>query len=435
MKAKQVFNNAKWIIICKIIQSGLQLVIGMLCARYLGPSNYGLINYAASIVAFAMPVMKLGFSGTLVHEYVKDPEKEGQIAGTSIVLNIISSFACIIGVTAFASVANFGDTDTIIVCVLYSFSLFFSALEMIQYWFQYKLLSKYSSVVMLMSYLFVSAYKLYLLICSKSVYWFALSHSVEYACIATILIIIYLKKGTQKFSFSFSLAKKMLKSSKYYIVADLMIIVIQNTDHIMITTMTGKAENGYYSAAITTVGVVQFVYVAIIDSYRPLIFESKKNNQKKYEKNISGLYSIIMYLCLAQSIVFTVFAKLIIDIMYGSEYSQSVILMQILVWYLAFAFMGSVRNVWILAEEKQKYVWRINLFGALCNVCLNSILIPFFGAIGAATASLITQIMMNLVLGFVVRQLRDNNRLMLRGLSPEFLLSELKTMYKIVRKK
>ena len=58
MKLKSVFNNAKWIIVCKIIQSLLQLVVGMLCARYLGPSNYGTINYAAGLVAFFAPLMK-----------------------------------------------------------------------------------------------------------------------------------------------------------------------------------------------------------------------------------------------------------------------------------------------------------------------------------------------------------------------------------------
>ncbi len=435
MKAKQVFNNAKWIIICKVIQSLLQLIIGMLCARYLGPSNYGLINYAASIVAFATPLMRLGFNATLVHELVKDPDNEGKIVGTSITLNIISSFACIIGVTAFASVANFSETQTIIVCVLYSFSLFFSALEMIQYWFQYKLLSKYSSIVMLVAYLVVSLYKIYLLASSKNVYWFALSHSVEYSVIAFSLILIYLKKGTQKFGFSWSLGKKMLNNSKHYILADLMIMVIQHTDHIMITTISGKAENGYYSAAITTVGVAQFVYTAIIDSFRPIIFESKKTNKQKYEKTISSLYGIIIYLCVAQSIVFTVFAKLIISILYGSEYMASVVLLQILVWYLAFAFIGTVRNVWILAEEKQKYVWRINLFGAFLNVILNSILIPYYGAVGASVASLFTQIIMNFVLGFIVKQLRPNNALMLRGINPRFIFKEFKNILNTIRKK
>ena len=71
MEHKQVFNNAKWIIICKVIQSILQLIIGMLSARYLGPSNYGLISYASSIVAFAMPIMRLGMNPVVIHKLVQ----------------------------------------------------------------------------------------------------------------------------------------------------------------------------------------------------------------------------------------------------------------------------------------------------------------------------------------------------------------------------
>ena len=85
MNFKLIFNNAKWIIICKVLQSLLQLIIGMFCARYLGPSKYGLINYAASIFAFVLPITRLGFDASLVNEYIRHPEKEGEIMGTGIV--------------------------------------------------------------------------------------------------------------------------------------------------------------------------------------------------------------------------------------------------------------------------------------------------------------------------------------------------------------
>ena len=78
----KIFNNAKWIIGCKIAQSLIQFLVGTLSARYLGPSNYGLINYAAAIVAIVTPVMTLGFPNTLVQEYVTNPDKEGEIIGT-----------------------------------------------------------------------------------------------------------------------------------------------------------------------------------------------------------------------------------------------------------------------------------------------------------------------------------------------------------------
>ncbi|MBE6533845.1 MAG: flippase [Ruminococcaceae bacterium] len=435
MKTKEVFNNAKWIIICKIIQSILQLIIGMIAARYLGPSNYGLISYATSITAFAVPIMKLGLDAILVYQLVEEPEKEGEIMGTSLVLNVLMSILCIGGVAGFASIANFGETETIIVCVLYSVSMFFAALELAQYWFQYKLLSKYSSVIMLVAYLVVSAYKIFLLATQKSIYWFALSHSVEYGAIALLLFIFYFKKGGSKLTFSFPRVGKMLSKSKHYILASLMIVIIQNTDHVMITMMIGETENGYYAAAITCATIAQFVFTAMTDSFRPMILLHKKENEELFEKDVSRLYGIIVYLSFLQSIAFTVFAPLIVNIMYGAEYLPTITVLRILTWYFAFSCMGLVRNIWLLAEEKQKYLPAINFSGVVINIVLNAFMIPFWGACGAAFASFLTQLFMNFIFGFIFKPVRKNNMLMLKGLSPKFFVTELRCTVKEIFKK
>ena len=433
MKYNQAINNATWIVACKIAQSVLQLIVGMLSARYLGPANYGLINYAASVVAFALPLMRLGLNATLVHEFVETPEKEGEIMGTALVLNISSSILCIFGVSAFAYAANLEDTTAIAVCVLYSFSLLFAAVEMIQYWYQYKLMAKYSSLVMFFAYVIVSIYKIGLLITSKSVYWFAVTNSLDFGIIGFVLIFIYFKKSSSRFSFSLQRAKVMLSKSKHYILSALMVVLFQSTDHIMLTSMSGVTENGFYTAAITCAGVFQFVYTAIIDSFRPMILNAKKENSSDYNSFISRLYCIIIYVALAQSLVFTVFSKTIISILYGEGYLESIPVLRILVWYLAFSYMGSVRNVWILAEQKQKYLWIINLSGAVFNIALNAVLIPLLGASGAALASLLTQLFANFVLGFILKPIRKNNRLMLVGLNPKFILNEIKNILSILK--
>lgn len=423
----RVFKNAKWIVICKLAQSILQLIVGMITARYLGPSNYGLINYAASVVAFVIPVMRLGFDATLVREYVESPDKEGEITGTAIVMNLISSGACMLAVSGFSAVANGNDKITVLVCALYSVSLVFAAAEMIQYWFQYKLLSKYSSVIMLVSYFAVSAYKILLLVFEKGVYWFALTHAIEYGLIAIPLLMVYRKLGS-KMRFSLARAKKMLNNSKYYIVAALMLVVIQSTDRIMLTSLIGKQENGFYSAAITSATVFQFVYVAIVDSYRPVILEKKKEGSEEYTLNMTRLYSLMIYMSFVQSAVFTLLGDVVIGILYGSEYTAAVPILRILVWYLAFSVMGTVRNVWILAEQKQACLWIINISGALFNIALNLVLINLWGGCGAALASLLTQIFMNFVLGFIWKPLRDNNRILVKSLSPKMAFYEIKNL-------
>ena len=429
MANNKVFQNAKWIIGCKIVQSILQLVIGMLTARYLGPSNYGLIGYASSVVAFTVPIMQLGLRSTLVQEFLDNPKKEGQIIGTSLVMNIVSAVACMISVSIFVLIVNAGETETFIVCLFYSFTLIFQAIEMIQYWFQYKLLSKYPSVAMLCAYFIVSLYKIYLFATAKSVYWFVLSYSLEYAIIGIALIVIYKKSQKQKFSFSFELAKKMFSRSKYYIVSTMMVTIFAHIDHIMIKLMVSETENGFYSAAVTCAGMANFVYAAIIDSARPVILGSKKDSVKKFENNVSKLYSVIIYMGLLESIFFTVFSELIVFVLYGQDYSSTAPMLRIVIWYVAFSYMGTVRNIWILAQEKQKWLWIINLSGALMNIALNAVMIPIWGGCGAALASVLTQFFANVIIGFILKPIRRNNVLLLKGLNPMLLKGLINKKY------
>lgn len=426
MNGSKVIRNAAWIIIGKIMQSLLGLLVTMFTARYLGPSNYGLLNYAASLIAFATPIMQLGLNSILVQEFINNKDREGETLGTAIVMNCCSSLMTIAGIIAFVTIANHNEEETILVCALYSILLLFQGLEIIECWFQAKLLSKYTSIISLGAYLVVSLYKIYLLITQKSIYWFAISQSIDIFIIVILLFYIYKKIESQHLSFSLIRAKQMFSRGKYYILSNLMVTIFAQTDRVMLKLMVNDAATGYYSAAVTCACMTGFIFAAIIDSARPSIFESKLNGEASFENNISRLYSIIIYFALIQSAVITVFAYYIIKLIYGSSYLPAVSALQVVVWYTTFAYIGAVRNIWILGENLQKYLWVINLSGAIANVLLNLALIPIWGIIGAAIASLATQIFTNVIIGFIIGPIYHNNEIMLKSLNPHILLDVIK---------
>lgn len=431
MEGTKIVKNATWIIVCRIIQAVLSVLVTMFSARYLGPSGYGLINYAASIVAFVAPIMQLGLNSTLVQEIVNEPEKEGETMGTALTMSFTSSFFCILGVVAFTLVANPGEKQTLIVCALYSILLIFQSIDLLQYWFQAKLKSKYTSIVMLVAYAVTSIYKIVLLITGKSIYWFAVAQAIDYLVIAVSLMVIYNKVGTEKLSFSWAAVKRMFDKSKFYILSSLMVTIFAQTDRIMLKIMCGDEATGFYSAAVTCATMTSFVFAAIIDSFRPSIFEKKKTaTSEEFEKSVSGLYSIIIYLSLLQCAAITLFAPWIVQILYGAEYAPTVSALQLTVWYTTFSYIGAVRNVWILAEGQQKYLWILNFAGALMNVILNFVFIPIWGILGAAFASLVTQIFTNVFMNMMIPSIRRNNTLMAKGLSPVLLVGMLKAFVK-----
>lgn len=418
MKQSSALKNAGWIIGCKIIKAFLTLVVTMITARYLGPANYGLISYAASIVAFVAPIMKLGLDSILVHEIVNNDKLEGKILGTSMLMCCLSAVMCILGIFLFVSIINAGEKETIIVCIIYSILLIFQALEMIQYWFQAKLLAKYSSIAMLISYILVTGFQILLLITNKSIYWFAISNSLDYLIISIILYTIYKNKSNQKLSFSSALCRKMIKKSKYYILANLMVTIYAQTDKIMLKLMIDNASVGYYSAAVTSAGMASFIFAAIIDSARPIIFEAKKNEDLiKYEKNIISLYSVVIYFSIFICLMVTIFSPLIVNIMYGQEYVNSIPILRLIVWYTTFSYLGSARTIWIMAESKHNYLMFINTTGVILNILLNYILIQIYGIIGAAIATVLTEVFVNYIITFFINPIKYNNVLITKALN------------------
>ena len=255
-----------------------------------------------------------------------------------------------------------------------------------------------------------------------------MSNVLDYLLISVILMVIYFKLGKQRLSVDWRLGREMLSRSKYYIIPGLMVMIFQHTDRIMIKLMMGETETGFYSAAITCIGISGFVFSAVIDSMRPVILEEKKKDETRYHERVTQLYAIITFISLAQSIGMTVLAKPLVYLLYGAEYAPTASILSVAVWYVTFSYYGSVRNVWILAEGKQKYLFGINVIGAVANVLLNLILIPWWGGIGAAIASLITQFFTNVIIGFIFKPIRENNRLMLRSMDPRVLLGMLRSV-------
>lgn len=413
--SNKVAGNTIWIISERVVQMIISIIVGALSARYLGPSNYGLLNYGAAFVTFFSCIAKLGLDSIIVKEIIDNNENEGTIIGTSIVMRMISSIISIIIMVSLISILKPSDNVIILLSFLQSLSIIFQIYEIIDCWFQSKLKSKYVSIAKIIAYLVVSVYKIFLLVTEKSVVWFAVSMSLDYFIILIILLIMYKKNKGQKFVVSKEKAKYLLKNSYHFIISGLVVIMYSQMDKIMIGNMIDEFQLGLYSAASTICGYMGFVPEAIINSFRPIIYEAKKNN-KKYLEKLKMLYFIVFWLGIMFCIFVTIFSKSIILILYGEEYISAQITLIIAVWYTAFAYLGSARSIWIVSEKKNKYVKKYVIIGGIINLLLNLSLIPSLGINGAAIATLISQIVVALIAPLFYKETRVSTKIIIEGI-------------------
>lgn len=416
MKIKNLLNskvtrNASWIIAGRVYHMVLAFVVGLLTARYLGPNNYGLINYAATYTSFFASFCTLGINSVIVKNFVDHPDEEGETVGSAIILRTISSVLSVVMMMCITFIADNGEKTTNIVVFLCGIGVVFQVMDTLDYWFQSRLESKYSAFATVISYTVVSIYKVWLLVTGKSVEWFAVSTSIDYLVVAIILLIVYKKRNGPQFSCSMRKAKELFMSSYHFILAGLMVSIYGSTDKFMLKQLLNEAEVGYYSTAVSLCNTWVFLLTAIIDSLYPVILQSF-NNKELFERKNKQLYSIVFYISVSVSILFSVLATPVVRILYGKAYIAAAAPLRIITWYTAFSYLGVARNAWIVSYNKQNYLKYLYIGAAVTNVVLNVIMIPLWGASGAAFASLLTQISTILVFPALIKDLRPNVKLM-----------------------
>ena len=415
LQKSKVTRNALWLIGGKAAQMCINLLVGIIIARYLGPSNYGLINYGRAYTAFFLSFCTLGINSLLVKEFVEHQGEEGKIIGTALLLKGTASILSAILIMIIVSIVDFGETETILVVALCSIGMVFNIFDTFNYWFQSKLESKVTAVCSLIAFSVTAAYKVWLLATSKSVTYFAFATSVDYICIGSFLFCAYRKYKGEKLRFSWGYGKKLLKISTPFIFPNLMVAVYGQTDKIMLKQMISEAEIGYYSTAVSISTMWCFIISAIIDSMYPTIMESFHRSKEEFDNKNRLLYAIIFYACVIMSVIISILAEPIIKIFFGEAYLPSVVPLRIVTWYTAFSYLGVARNAWIVCNNRQNKLKYVYAAAAISNVVLNLIFIPSMKASGAALASLLAQIITTMVAPFFMPSLRENSVMMLEA--------------------
>ncbi len=415
LKNKEI-KNAGWIIGEQIFQMAVSLIVGVLTARYLGPSNYGALNYTASFVTFALSVATLGMEGVVIKKMIMFPKDEGIYLGSCMLFRLFSSILSSIAIFIIVAVLNPDDHLKWILVFLQSFQLIFKSVQILDSWFQRHLKSRYVSIGKMVACLIVSGYKVFLLVTQKSIIWFALSNSLTDVVIAVMLYIFYRAEQGQKLKISKHKGTEVLSESYHFILSGLMAATYSQMDRIMIGSMMSDYDVGLYTTATAICGMWLFVPNAIISSFRPKILELKKEgNEEHYERRLEQLYSFIIWLCIFVSIAVCILGSFVIRILYGEEYIGAAPALRIAIWYETFAMIGTARGIWILCENKNKYVKYYLGIGAVVNLILNYVMIPVWGINGAAIATLITQIVTSLIAPVMFKETRYHTVIVLRA--------------------
>ena len=408
-------KNVTWLLGGKIINMLLQFFVSLATARYLGPSNYGTINYVAAFVSFFSSIASLGLAVVVIKEIAVNESDNNEVIWTSIWLRFGTAILSTISIVALMFITNRDDPMIVQIAILESLSIVFSSFDTINYYFQGKLLSKWTSIAGVLAYIGMSLYRIYLLATGANIVWFALSTSTDMIFQAIFLMLFYTRLEGFKPRFNLKLGKRLLKQSYHYLIAGLITILYAQVDRVMLGNMLDKTAVGYYSAALTISHLWSMIPTALIQSLSPLLYEAAGKSRNQFLRRLRQSYAALFWLNALYSIFVCLFAHWIILILYGKDYLAGTNALRIVVWYYGLSTMSTLNQVYLANDGKDKYINRFCIAGLVTDVVLNLALIPIMGINGAAIATLITHIIIQIVMPYAFKETREIAVCIIRG--------------------
>jgi len=390
---QKIISNTGWLFGGRILQMGIGLFVGIWVARYLGPEQYGILNYALAFVGLFSVLSTLGLDGIMVRELVKYPKRQNEIMGSVFFLKLSGGCLAFLSVVVVSAMMKPEDILIRLIIAIIGLGLIVQSFNTIDIWFRSQVASKYTVLSGSSSFVLASVTKVALILKKASLLAFVIVNLGQTILSMIGLIFFFKKKGKSLIRWrpTYSMAVNLIKESWPLIFAGLAIAIYMKIDQIMLGEMVGKKAVGTYAAAIRLSEIWYFIPMAIASSVFPAIVKSKQLGEKIYKNRIQKFYDLNATLAYLLSIPITFLAPFIIRTLYGDAYAGAETIFAIHIWACLFVFLGVARGQYLVNEGLIKFSFFATAGGAIVNVGLNFILIPLYEGIGAAIATVISQ--------------------------------------------
>ena len=372
---------------------GVGLFIGVWIARYLGPEQFGLLNFANAFVVFLGAFAALGLQGIVVRDIVREPDSAGTTLGTAAFMQLVGGF--VVYLLILITIAYMRPNDALarsIVAIMGSVMLL-RASDIAVYWFESQVQSKYIVWVQNSVFIVFAAIKVVLILQQVLLIAFVWATLAEAIAAALILLSVMSKRGQplSKLRVSTDRMKSLFKDSWPLILSAIAITIYMRMDQIMLGQMISDEAVGIYSAATRISEVWYFIPMAIVASVFPATLEAKKLSKELYYARLQQLYDLMVVVSAVVALPMTFLSRSIVTLLFGEDYSGAGAILAIHIWAAVFVFLGVASGNWFLTENRQLLSMQRAVSGAVANIGLNLLLIPIYGAVGAALATVISQ--------------------------------------------
>lgn len=385
-------KNTSWLFGEKIVRMILGLFVGIWVARFLGPEEYGLFSYATSFVLLFTPFATLGLDGIVIRELVKKDTNQNELIATVFRLKLFGAIGVIIFLAFSVGFTTHNHYTNVLVFIIASGTIF-QSFNVIDLYFQSKVMSKYIVYSNVISLVISSVLKVFLIYINASLFYFAWVVVFESFILALGLVFFFVKKNPeaviQNLKFNAKVAFSILKDSWPLILVGVASLINMRIDQVLLGNMVGYKVVGNYAAAVRVAEIWLLLPVVIGQSVFPAIISAHKHSLELYRKRVFDTVKYMSYFAIPFAIIISLLSNSIMALLYGEQYKDAGLYLSFYIWTgLPYVVLFALSHV-MLVENLAKWNLFTTIFSVTTNLILNYIIIPKYGGLGSISVTLI----------------------------------------------
>lgn len=389
----KVVRNFGWQSFDKLFRMGVGVFVSVLITRYLGPDRFGVFSYALAFAGIFTTVAGLGLDRIVIREVAKDPSRKDVILGTAFGMKLAGGAATFIVILAAIGALNPHDTQIIILTAIFGSALIFAAWDVVDFWFQARIQSRYPVLARNAAFILVSIIKVGLVFASASLLSLTVATAAESVFAAAALALAYRRAGNnlRAWKLDRGLARALLAESWPLIISGFAILIYMRIDQVMLGSLLDDRAVGLYAAAVKFSEIWYFIPMGITSSVFPILVDDFQSRPAVFFRKYQNVFNVMAILSVGLAVVMTFASGRLVVLIYGPKFADSGPVLAIHIWAGVFVFLGFAASMWTMINGYQKFALWASLAGAAVKIGLNVLIIPSYGIVGAAATMVVSQ--------------------------------------------
>lgn len=224
--------------------------------------------------------------------------------------------------------------------------------------------------------------------------WFIWMQTACYTITLLVAFFLLVKQiGVPSFKFNWAFSLAILRKSYPYALLILLMMIYTRTDSVMLERIhpNGSYEAGLYAQGFRLLDAFFMFGMIFANLLLPIFSKLLKENKTAVLSMLNTSRNLLVGGSILIAFVCVQHAEFLLGLIYNNHVSASSQTFQILMWSFIGMCISLIYGTLLTASGNLRFLNQLSLIGIGLNIIFNALLIPEYGAVGSAFATLVTQ--------------------------------------------